>query len=124
MFRRWRQRKQDERADPIVSHGPSITVTPLPSVTAATQAAAGGSPAEMNRVGIVLKTQGRQEEAAVWFRKAAEAGSNDAMANLATHLMAQGRNTEAAEWFRRAGGPLGEALAARLLADGDGPRRS
>lgn len=69
----------------------------------------------MNRLGVMLKTSGRADEAAEWFRKAADAGNSDAMANLAMYLMAQGRNDEAAEWFRRAGGPLGEALSQRLL---------
>lgn len=101
--------------------GPRITVTPLPSETAARQAADGGSPAEMNRLGTRLKVDGREDEAAEWFRKAADAGNNDAMANLAMYLMARGRNKEAAEWFRKAGGPLGEAFARRLSAMPDNP---
>jgi TPR repeat protein len=114
VFGRHRKRAE-QRSEP-----PRITVTQLPSETATRQAAAGGSPTEMNRLGINLKVKGRDDEAAEWFRKAADAGNTDAMANLATYLMGKGRNAEAAEWFRRAGGPLGEALANKLLDDPDG----
>ncbi|HWS36438.1 MAG TPA: tetratricopeptide repeat protein [Actinoplanes sp.] len=100
---------------------PGFTITPLPSETAARQAASGGDPAEMNRLGNRLKLDGKIDEAVEWYRKAAEAGSSDAAANLGTTLMAQGRNREAAHWFRRAGGPLGEALAQRLENKPDGP---
>jgi len=68
----------------------------------------------MNRLGVLLKMHGHQDEAAEWFRDGADAGNVDAMANLAIYLMAQGRNAEAAEWFRRIGGQLGEAFAERL----------
>ncbi len=85
------------------------------SDTAARQAAAGGSAAEMARLGVLLKAHGRQDEAAEWFRDAADAGNVDGMANLAIYLMSQGRNAEAAEWFRRTGAPLGETMADRLL---------
>ncbi|WP_199489232.1 tetratricopeptide repeat protein [Micromonospora craniellae] len=101
--------------------GPGFTITPLPSETAARQAAQGGAPEELNRLGITLKLGGREDEAAQWFRKAAEAGNTDGMANLAMYLMARGRNREAAEWFRRAGGPLGEALAQQLASEPDTP---
>jgi TPR repeat protein len=87
----------------------------LLSEAAARQAAADGSPAEMNRLGVLLKAHGHQDEAAEWFRDSAHAGNVDAMANLAICLMAQGRNAEAAEWFRRTGAPLGETLADRLM---------
>lgn len=100
---------------------PQISITALPSQTAARQAAAGGDPAEMNRLGNRLKLDGKIDEAVEWYRKAAEAGDNDAAANLATHLMSQGHNREAALWFRRAGGPLGAAFAARLENLPDGP---
>lgn len=109
----WRRRKRDTPSEP------SFTITPLPSQTAARQAAAGGDPAEMNRLGNRLKLDGKIDEALEWYRKAAEAGNSDAAANLATHLMSQGRNKEAAQWFRRAGGPLGEALAAQLDGEPD-----
>ncbi|WP_367138358.1 tetratricopeptide repeat protein [Saccharothrix sp. HUAS TT1] len=118
-FRWWRRRAEPPGDE--VFRGPEVTVRQMPSVTAARQAAAGGSPAEMNRLGVTLKLDGRHAEAAEWFRKAAEAGNDDAMANLATYLMSQGRNAEAARWFRRAGGPLGEALAARLEREPDRP---
>lgn len=98
-----------------------FVVQAAPSLTSARQAAAGGSPEAMNQLGIRLKIDGRQDEAAEWFRKAAEAGNKDAMANLATYLMSRGRNKEAAEWFRKAGGPLGEALAQRLSGEPDSP---
>lgn len=98
-----------------------VRVSFMPSETAARQAAASGSPEEMNRLGVILKTNGRMDEAADWFRRAGEAGSTDACANLAMTLMAQGRNEEAAEWFRRAGGPLGEAMARELLGKPGGP---
>lgn len=118
MFGRWRKRREQQPQ----TAGPRLSVEALPSQTAARQAAAGGSPADMNRLGTRLKLDGRHDEAAEWFRKAAEAGDNDAMANLATHLMGRGRNKEAAEWFRRAGGPLGEALAQRLSELPDTPQ--
>jgi TPR repeat protein len=114
----WRKRAQQ----PVESAGPRISARILPSETAARQAAAGGSPEEMNRLGNQLKVNGKQDEAAEWYRRAADAGNSDAMANLATYLMAQGRNQEAAQWFRRAGGPLGEAFAQRLSAMPDEPR--
>lgn len=91
-----------------------MPITSMPSQTATRQAAEVKSPVDMNRLGVQLKANGRQDEAVEWFRRAAEAGNKDAMANLATSMMAQGRNKEAAEWFRRAGGPLGEALAQSL----------
>lgn len=118
MFGRRRKQSAKTRGPDQI---PGLSITSFPSETAARQAAADGSPAEMNQLGIRLKVDGRQDEAAEWFRKAADAGNTDAMANLATYLMAQGRNDEAAEWFRRAGGPLGEALAKRLsgAAGGD-----
>lgn len=95
---------------------PAFSIAPFPSeTTAARQEAAGGSPAEMTRLGVLLKAHGHQDEAAEWFRNAADAGNVDGMANLAIYLMAQGRNAEAAEWFRRTGAPLGETLAQRLL---------
>jgi uncharacterized protein len=109
-----RFRKRAEKQSEPHSEPPQFTATPLPSETAARQAAAGGSPAEMNRLGTTLKVKGREDEAAEWFRKAADAGNTDAMANLAMYLMGKGRNAEAAKWFRRAGGPLGEALANKL----------
>lgn len=115
----WRRRREQQ---PVESAGPRISARILPSETAARQAAACGSPEEMNRLGNQLKTDGKQDEAAEWYRRAADAGNSDAMANLATHLMAQGRNQEAAQWFRRAGGPLGEAFAQRLSAMPDEPR--
>ncbi|MBO0885234.1 MAG: tetratricopeptide repeat protein [Mycobacterium sp.] len=87
----------------------------FPSDAAGRQAAAGGSAAEMARLGVLLKAHGRHDEAAEWFRDAADAGNVDGMANLAIYLMSQGRNAEAAEWFRRTGAPLGETLAKRLL---------
>src|SRR5882672_11287720 len=121
VFRRRRERLRRQQSETDEGgQGPRISV--LPTETAARQAAAGGSPVEMNRFGTMLKSKGREDEAAEWFRKAADAGNNDAMANLANYLMGQGRNKEAAEWFRRAGGPLGEALAERLsgIADGQG----
>ncbi|WFE37617.1 tetratricopeptide repeat protein [Micromonospora sp. WMMD998] len=98
-----------------------FSIMPLPSQTAARQAASGGDPVEMNRLGNRLKLDGKIDEAAEWYRRAAEAGNSDAAANLATTLMSQGRNKEAAQWFRRAGGPLGEALAHRLENEPDGP---
>ena len=110
-----RRRKREEPSEP------QISITPLPSETAARQAASGGDPAEMNRLGNRLKLDGRIDEAVEWYRRAAEAGNSDAAANLATHLMSQGRNREAAQWFRRAGGPLGEAFAQRLESEPDGP---
>jgi TPR repeat protein len=100
---------------------PQFSITPLPSQTAARQAASSGDPAEMNRLGNRLKLDGKIDEAAEWYRRAAEAGNSDAAANLATHLMSQGRNKEAAQWFRRAGGPLGEAFAHQLENEPDGP---
>jgi TPR repeat protein len=118
VFGRRRKRQEQQRE----TGGPQVSISALPSQTAARQAAAGGSPTDMNRLGTRLKLEGRDDEAAKWFRKAAEAGNNDAMANLATYLMARGRNSEAAEWFRRAGGPLGEALAQRLSELPDTPR--
>jgi TPR repeat protein len=124
MFRRWRRRSGSQRAGlPSADLGPRVSMQALPSETAARQAAASGSPVEMNRLGIVLNMKGREDEAAEWFRKAANAGSEDAMANLATYLMGKGRNEEAAEWFRRAGGPLGEALAERLSGPARGQAR-
>jgi uncharacterized protein len=90
-------------------------------MTAARQAAAGGSPQDMNRLGVLLRTNNELDEAAQWFVKAADAGSQDAMANMAQLLMTQNRNEEAARWFRRAGGPLGEAMARRLLETPDDP---
>jgi uncharacterized protein len=113
-----RRKRTEQRQEP---DAPQITVTPLPSETAARQAAAGGSPTEMNRLGTILKVNGKEDEAAEWFRKAAEAGNNDAMANLALYLMARGSNAEAAQWFQRAGGPLGEAFAAKLRGMPDNP---
>jgi hypothetical protein len=95
--------------------GTDQTLDLFASDTAARQAAAGGSPAEMARLGVLLKAHGRQDEAADWFRDAAVAGDVDGMANLAIYLMSQGRNAEAAEWFRRTGAPLGETLAKRLM---------
>lgn len=122
MFRRRRKHQQAEAgnasAGDATGAGPRFSV--LPSETAARQEAATGDPVAMNRLGIILKTNGRPDEAADWFRRAGEAGNNDAMANLATYLMSQGRNEEAARWFERAGGPLGEAFAARLRAQSDG----
>lgn len=94
----------------------SESVPLFASEIAGMQAAADGSPAEMTRLGVLLKSHGRPDEAANWFRNAAHAGDVDGMANLAIYLMAQGRNAEAAEWFRRTGAPLGESLAQRLLA--------
>ncbi|MEO6086671.1 MAG: tetratricopeptide repeat protein [Umezawaea sp.] len=116
MFGRFRKRaeRQAEQQPEPHSEQPEFTVTQLPSVTAARQAAAGGSPVEMNRLGNNLKVKGQEDEAAEWYRKAADAGNTDAMANLAMYLMGKGRNAEAAKWFRRAGGPLGEALANEL----------
>ncbi|MER5457097.1 tetratricopeptide repeat protein [Micromonospora sp. NPDC002389] len=129
MFGRWRKRKAPPsstrrpagEARPPGAGGPGFTVTPLPTETAARQAAQGGAPEDLNRLGITLKLAGRADEAAEWFRKAAEAGNADGMANLAMYLMARGRNREAAEWFRRAGGPLGEALAQQLASEPDTP---
>lgn len=118
VFRRWRARSRRQHETAASGYG-DLTVTPLPTETAARQAAQTGSPAEMNRLGTILKTKGRPDEAAEWFRKAADAGDTNAMANLAMHLMSQGRNAEAAAWFRRAGGPLGDALADRLSGDDD-----
>jgi uncharacterized protein len=118
IFGRRRQRSQSQQGETgEVSQGPTVSFSILPSETAARQAAAGGSPVEMNRLGAILQVNGRVDEAVEWFRKAAEAGNDDAAANLARHLLAQGRDKEAAEWFRRAGGPLGEALAERLDPD-------
>jgi uncharacterized protein len=123
----WRRRpnpkNRQEGAGQAAGGGPHISVSAMPSETAARQAAASGSPEEMNRLGIILKTTGRQDEAAHWFLKAAEAGSADAMANLAMYLMAKGRNQEAAAWFRRAGGPLGEAMAEQLLNEDSEEKR-
>lgn len=101
--------------------GGGLSITPLPTETAARQEAAGGSAIEMNRLGIILKTSGKLDEAGEWFVKAAELGSQDAMANMAMLCLQKGRKQEAAQWFRRAGGPLGEAMAEQLLAEsGDG----
>lgn len=105
MFGRWRMRSRPDQMSEF---------SPFRSASAGRHAAAGGSPAELNRLGVLLKVQGHQDEAAEWFRDGADAGNVDAMANLAIYLMAQGQNAEAAEWFRRIGGQLGEALAARL----------
>ncbi|MFI7079503.1 tetratricopeptide repeat protein [Micromonospora sp. NPDC049903] len=129
MFGPWRKRKASPssarrpagEARPAGAGGPGFTVTPLPTETAARQAAEGASPEDMNRLGITLKLAGRTDEAAEWFRKAAEAGSTDGKANLALYLMGQGRNQEAAEWFRRIGDPLGEAFARRLSSEPDTP---
>jgi TPR repeat protein len=88
--------------------------SPFRSAAAGRHAAAGGSPAEMNRLGVLLRVHGHRDEAAEWFRDGADAGNVDAMANLAIYLMAQGQNAEAAAWFRRIGGELGESLAERL----------
>ncbi|MHA4818512.1 tetratricopeptide repeat protein [Streptomyces aculeolatus] len=122
MFRRRRRQKQAEAAAAAAGDatGGTVRFSTLPSETAARQEAATGDPVAMNRLGIILKTNGRPDEAAEWFRRAGEAGNNDAMANLATYLMGQGRNEEAAQWFERAGGPLGAALAARLRGQPDG----
>jgi TPR repeat protein len=117
VFGRWRKRAEQQPGEA----GPMITAVPFPSETAARQAAAGGSPAEINRLGIVLKVAGRADEAAEFFRQAAEAGNNDAKANLALYLMTHGQKEEAALWFRRAGGPLGESLADSLTRTPDNP---
>lgn len=98
---------------------PEFSPALFPSEAAARQAAADGSPAEMTRLGVLLKSHGHRDEAAEWFRNAADAGNVDGMANLAIYLMGQGRNAEAAEWFRRTGAPLGEELAQRLLGERD-----
>lgn len=95
---------------PPASHTPSLL-----SEAAARQAAAGGSPAEMIRLGVLLRRHGRPDEAAEWFRDAADAGNVDGMTNLAIYLMARGRNAEAAQWLGRTGAPLGKTLAKRLL---------
>lgn len=119
-FRRKRDRAQ--QAKQATDGGPSVTFSVMPTETAARQAAAGGSPEEMNRLGINLKMQDKPDEAAEWFRRAGEAGNSDAAANLAMYLMSKGRNAEAAQWFRRAGGPLGAAMAAQLAEKPDGSR--
>lgn len=113
MFRRRRRSKPQSPGSHRVDPGWEISV--LPSETAARQAAAGGSPVDMNRLGIILKMKGQEDEAATWFRKAAEMGNKDAIANLALYLAGQGRTKEAAEWFRRTGDELGEALAEGFL---------
>ncbi|GAA3342956.1 hypothetical protein GCM10020358_39880 [Amorphoplanes nipponensis] len=113
-----RRRKRETPSEPHFS------ITPLPSETAARQAAAGGDAVQMNQLGNRLKLDGRIDEAAGWYRRAAEAGNADAAANLATYLMSQGHNQEAAQWFRRAGGPLGEAFALRLESTPEGPPAS
>ncbi|WBB64346.1 tetratricopeptide repeat protein [Streptomyces sp. WMMC500] len=127
MFRRRRRQKRAEAGNAPAGNAPAgdatgggVRFSTLPSETAARQEAATGDPVAMNRLGIILKTNGRADEAADWFRRAGEAGNNDAMANLAMYLMSQGRNEEAAQWFERAGGPLGEGLASRLRAESDG----
>jgi TPR repeat protein len=123
VFRHRRQRSRLRQGETNEGgQGPDALASSLPTETAARQAAVGGSPVEMNRLGVILKLKGREDEAAEWFRKAAEAGNHDAMANLANYLMRRGRNKVAAEWFRRAGGPLCEAFAERLsgIVDGDG----
>jgi TPR repeat protein len=94
---------------------PEFSITTFPAGTAGRQVAAGGSPAELNNLGVLLKKHGHHDEAAEWFRDAANAGNVDGMANLAIYLMAHGRNAEAADWFRRTGGQLGETIADRLL---------
>jgi TPR repeat protein len=117
IFRRRRQRTSpDNNNQGGNSQEPEVSFTTLPSETAARQAAEGGSPIEMNRLGVILKTQGRVDEAAVWFEKAAAAGNKDAIGNLGLYLLSQGRNQEAAEWFRRAGDALGDALARNALS--------
>jgi TPR repeat protein len=117
VFGRRRKRAEQQRG----ADGPTISAVVFPSETAARQAAAGGSPQDLNRLGITLKVSGRPDEAAEVFRQAAEAGSNDAKANLAHYYAARGQNREAAVWYRRAGGPLGEALAAALDNKPDEP---
>ncbi|MBF6171307.1 tetratricopeptide repeat protein [Nocardia blacklockiae] len=118
-------RRKRSRQQPLPYTGGStggFTYSVMPTETAARQAAATGDPVEMNRLGTMLKVKGQKDEAAEWFRKAAEAGNTDAMANLAMHLINTDKRA-AAEWFRRAGGPLGEAMAERLLKDADDDSR-
>lgn len=122
MFGRKRGRSKPEQGGAAAGgQGPVVSVSQFPSMTAAKQAAAGGSAEDMNRLGVQLRMNGQLDEAAQWFVKAADAGSQDATANMAQLLMTQHRNKEAAQWFRRAGGPLGEAMAKRLLEMPDGP---
>lgn len=119
MFFRRKKNRAQQQPGTAADDGPRVTFSVLPTETAARQAAAGGSPEEMNRLGITLKMQNKPDEAAEWFRRAGEAGNSDAAANLAMYLMGKGRNAEAAQWFRRAGGPLGEAMAAQLAEKPD-----
>ncbi|GAB2506209.1 tetratricopeptide repeat protein [Nocardiopsis aegyptia] len=62
----------------------------------------------MNRLGSLLRAQGRAGEDKSWYRRAVKAGDIRAMVNLGSLLKEQEKNSEAGLWFRRAiaeGGP-------------------
>jgi TPR repeat protein/pimeloyl-ACP methyl ester carboxylesterase len=63
---------------------------------------------------ILLRRQGRDDEAEKWFQRAAEEGDVDAMYNLGRMLSRRGRPEEAQKWLRSAA-EHGDADAAKAL---------
>ncbi|MET7764078.1 CHAT domain-containing protein [Streptomyces sp. NPDC005393] len=66
------------------------------------RAAEHGSTDAMNNLGVLLKQQGRLDEAERWLRRAAATGDPDAANNLARTLHERGELEEAVVWFERA----------------------
>jgi TPR repeat protein len=61
-----------------------------------------GGPSAENNLGLLLKQQGKLEEAVRWLRRAADVGHPGGLYNLGFLLKQQGRLEEAEGWYRRA----------------------
>ena len=59
---------------------------------------------------VLLGEQGKEDQAVLWYRKAADAGDAAAMVNLGTLLAERGEEDQAEQWYRKAA-DAGDAAA-------------
>lgn len=64
--------------------------------------AAAGDQARAGSGRVLPGEQGKEDQAMLWYRKAADAGDADAMFNLGALLAEQGEQDQAEQWYRKA----------------------